>query len=202
MAVFVPGTNVAMVEIRGDYFGQQVENTLYFQNVGAINALDANDLMDYMENVLCPGIAGAQSNAYTWRDVYVTDLTTNISPTYSKTFSPVIPGVSANPGMPGSVALCLSFRTAGRGRSSRGRNYISGLTEADVTANVVSNGLILGLTATYADMLSGGGLPTGWTWVVFSRYTNGAPRGLGLAKPVTNVISTDPTVDSQRGRLR
>jgi len=200
---FVPASNVLMVENRGQYLGIQIENTLYFQHTGAITAGDADDILEYMEIDLIPDLVSNLSNQLTYTSSFGTDLTSATAPTYTRVYSPAVTGSGVSAAMPGSVAACISFRTNGRGRSSRGRNYLCGLGENQVTANVLDSGTINALVGAYADMtVAGATLPANWEWVVLSRYLNGSARVSGLAQEITAVITTDYIVDSQRGRLR
>lgn len=201
--VFVSGGNVAMVEARATYHGREVENTLYFRHDGPMDATSVQDLVDSITIGWLLSLRAVTVPEYSMDEWYVTDLTSGTAPTYSITESPPLLGLdTSNPGMPGSIAMCVSFRTAGRGKSARGRNYVMGMTENNVTANALSTPYINAVIAAYEELLPGGGVDPDWTWGVFSRYTNNAPRMTGLFQPITSVISTDPTVDSQRGRLR
>lgn len=200
---FVPATNVLQVEMRGTYFGQEIENTLYFECSSAIAEADVEALFDFLEDDFIPAYLLDLSVSLAIDELYGTDLTSASSPTYSRTFSPALTGgESGAAGMPGNVNAAISFRTANRGRSARGRNYVPGATENNVSGNVLNLTLINDLVAAYELLLGGGDIPVAWVWSVLSRFLNGAPRSSGLAQPILDVLSTDPTVDSQRGRLR
>jgi len=200
---FVPGANCVQVELKGSYNTQFYENTLYFQCTSAVNATNVGDLMDFLENDFLPDWLIGLSDELFIDEIYVTDMKTVSSPTYSRTLIPALEGTeTGSPGLPGSVAACISFRTANRGRSARGRNYVSGLTENNVTGNAIDVGQLNFLVAAYELLLGGGSFPAAWTWVVFSRYLLGSPRVAALIQDITDVLSTDITADSQRGRLR
>ena len=200
---YVPGTNVLQLEIRGTYLGEEIENVLYFTNSAGINTTAVDALYDYLETNLTPPVLLNLSNSLTIDEYYGTDLTTQSSPTYSRSFSPPYSGqVTGSQAMPGNVAATISFRTQGRGRSARGRNYVVGLPENTVTGNAVSLTLINATVLAYESMLALPTLVAPWQWVVFSRYSNNLPRTVGLAQPVTDVLATSLIVGSQRGRLR
>jgi hypothetical protein len=197
---FVPVTNVAMAEMRMIWDGQRVENTLYFLGGGAWNTTQlgtlAFDLRGWWDTSIAPEI----SNTVQLSEVYITDLTTATSPTMQAPGGPAFEGGLAQPSLPNSVSLAVSFRTAGRGRSSRGRNFAIGLTEVQVSGNEVVGTAVDALIDAY-EVLLGLPLPNTAQWVVVSRFTNGAPRTLGVAAPVTDVVIVDPVVDTQRRRL-
>lgn len=198
---FIAVPNAAMVEIRQTYFGQQIENTLYFEFPSAPNPTDLQGLADdidtwFTSQVLSVGLV----STLVYNETYVTDLATATSPTAVSTVNAGDTGSdNVSAGMPGNVTICMSIRTSSRGRSSRGRNYISGIAEGAVTGNQFSSTLAASLTAAYEQLITTP--PTGWSWVVVSRYSNGAPRATGLKIPVTSVGVVDLNVDSQRRRL-
>lgn len=198
---FIPAVNCAQVEIRATYFGQQVENTLYFENEASFTTADMIALGEavsdwWVDEVLTAGL----SNQVALREVYVTNLTTVSSPTTTVLLNTGAVGSNSSPGLPGNVSIVISFRTEQRGRSSRGRNYLFGLTESLVAGNQVDVGSLETFRTGYVSLI-GAILPAGWTWVVLSRYTNNAPRVTGLMIPITAVVVVDNNVDSQRRRL-
>jgi len=197
---FVPVNNVVMAEMRMRLDNQLIENTLYFAMFGGFGPAEMTSLGNDLIAWWTSGYAYNMSNSLTLREVYLTDLTTQTSPTATVSASGVVAGQNPSPALPNNVALTISFRTAGRGRSSRGRNYICGLPEAGVTGNVVEPSYVAQLVSAYQSLLT----PTnvaGFTWVVVSRYSGGAPRTAGQSYDVTAVVATDSTVDSQRRRL-
>jgi hypothetical protein len=126
----------------------------------------------------------------------------------STTGLPLTGALTAQP-MPNNVAACISIRTAQRGRSFRGRNFVAGLTRDTVTNSE--------FTPAVAPLLEGiyNGLrvcasEAGWHQSVVSRYHGftlvagkkvPTPRTVGIATPATNAIMVDSVVDSQRRRL-
>ena len=199
--VFVPASNVLQVEVRGSLNGVPVECVQYHQFGSAITTPDVDDLFDWYDTVFLPDYLDPLGIEYKVGELYGTDLTTSSSPTYSLVFSPQREGAVAAAALPGNVASCISFRTAGRGRSSRGRNYVPGLPEGSVTGNGMDLTMVNALVAAYELMLGGGTYPAGWEWVVLSRFLLGIPRVAALAQTITDVLSTNLTVESQRGRL-
>lgn len=200
--VYVPAANVLQVELRGVLNGQPVETVQYYKNTGAIASTDADDLFDWYESDFIPALVPEAAAGMSWTEIYGTDLTTSSSPTYSRILSPAVVGTGASPALPASDTCCVSFRTAGRGRSSRGRNYVPGLQEGQATGNDVGLSTINALVAAYELLLGGGGFPAQWDWVTVSRVVAGVARVAALVLPILDVLSTDITVDSQRGRLR
>lgn len=103
---------------------------------------------------------------------------------------------------PNNVAPCISFQTIQGGRSGRGRFYLPGIPKAVTTASHLQTSFMNDLGIAFNDLLPGNDLaPPGWTWVVLSKTTGGAPRPGGVGYPVTLAYFTDGIVDSQRRRL-
>lgn len=197
---FIPVLNTAMCELRFTLFGQQIENVLYFEHTGSISTLDLQNLATALDLwVANYYLLAGLSQDIAYREVFVTDLTTATSPTASASVNAGDIGTLTQPSLPGGTCIVASFRTAGRGRSSRGRNYISGLGESTVTGNQVALVITTQFITAYEELINNP--PTDWQWVVVSRYTGGNPRASGVTEPITSVTFTDLNVDSQRRRL-
>jgi hypothetical protein len=200
--VFVPKANTVQIAIRGRLHGEQVVNTLYFQNLsgsgtsGDLASLGA-DILSWFVADMIPLL----TSGYGLREVYAVDMSSETAPTATVTPAVQTSGGNLSPSLPNNVALCVSFRTAGRGRSSRGRNYISGLTEADVDNNVYTLATGNAVQAAYEKLLDAATFSLDWTWCVYSRYENGLPRPEAFTPPIEAVVLTDLVVDSQRRRL-
>lgn len=112
-----------------------------------------------------------------------------------------IAGALSSPSLPGNNALCVSLRSGLTGRSARGRWFWCGLTEGQVTGNVVGTGDVTSILAAMNNLLttitSLSAQP-----VIVSYVSGGVPRPGGPVKFIINqAIAVDSTIDSQRGRL-
>lgn len=204
---FIPVPNTAQVNILMTLHGQRCQNTLYFERPGGWTA---DTLTELIENVVEPMVEIADlylSNELKYVRVDAFDLTTASGAFASSTNLATNEGEANNAGLPGNVAAVVSFRTAQRGKSFRGRNYVPGLTETGVQGNTLGEFQRNSLTQAYETMLEGlniGNVET--TWVVVSRFTGGAkpnpsePRAQGVTTPVTQVV-VDTRVASMRRRL-
>jgi len=198
---YIPVPDVAMVELRGNLFSQNIENTLYFEYSGPPSTTALEELGDAVAAWWIAEVVANLSSDYSYREAYVTDLSASTAPTYVALELTPVAGGNSSPSLPGNVAACISFRTPIRGRSGRGRNYLSGLGENAVTGNQFGSSTASALTFAYNLLVDGIEDMPGWTWVVVSRYTAGAPRALGVAYPITTAAFTDLNIDSQRRRL-
>ena len=197
---FIPVPDTVLIEFRGTYLGQKVENTLYGLAGDPISSLDlpafGTDLMNWWIDNLAANIgAGVNIN-----QIVFTDLTTAFSPSFTFVPTSLMQGTQDGEGLPGNVSIVMSFRSSGRGRSSRGRNYIIGLTQNQVVGNQILSGEAEELRAAYA-LLPDIFTANGFTWVVVSRFTGNAPRTTGVTSIVSAVVVTDLNIDSQRRRL-
>jgi len=204
---FVPVPNTVLAELRMSLDGQRVENTLYFRRgftptVAEITAL-GNALITWWGAF----VADYTNAAVTLEEVFLTDLTTAIASAVSVPATSGIIGTIGGDFIPANASLAVSFRTANRGRSFRGRNYIVGLSEDSVTGNTVDPDVVTLIELAYNQLLSSLPGTSGWTWSVVSRFSGiglggvPIPRTTGLATTITSVNVVDPIVDSQRRRL-
>jgi len=198
---FVPVADTVLAELRFDYFGQKIENTLYFRKIGGSSVAQAIGLMNDLEVWWTSLLSVYLSGDISLRELNVTDLSSASGYSVSQAApTPNPTGGIAAAGLPGNVALCVSFRTPNRGRSFRGRNYVAGLAETSVTGNTLDATRVAGILGSYQGIPSSI-VSSAWDWVVVSRFTGGAPRVAGLATDVTSVVVVDDFVDSQRRRL-
>lgn len=204
---FVPVPNTVLAEIRMLFSSQKIENTLWF-DLGVTPAPTdmlalANGLSSWWINEYAPLVSiGVQL-----REVVVTDMSSATGPQVS--FSPATPAFGANTSAvkPSNAAATVSFRTASRGRSFRGRNYIPGLTQDTLNGDTLQTAFMNDAVDAYEQLLPAGTAEIVGTWVIASRFhgvdsdKKPIPRTTGIATPVTSVVIVDNVVDSQRRRL-
>jgi len=198
---FVPVADTVMVELFQRMHGQRVENTLYYKMVGGFGLVEVTELWNGLLIWWTTELAPQLSFDLTLVGAKITDLSSATS--FAADFSAPTPNPAGAIGvgaLPGNVALCVSMRTLGRGRSSRGRNYVAGLPESKVDGNTVQAPTVAAIEDAY-NSLHDGTVAAPWVQVVVSRFTAGAPRPAGVAAEVTNARVVDPYVDSMRRRL-
>lgn len=179
---------------------QIVENTLYVRKDDPVVIDDLLIIADAAIEWWAADIAPTLSNRLTLQRVIGTDLSSATGPAVLDTgFLPASGGVNSDP-VPNNCALCITFATALRGRSFRGRNYIPAIPEANVALNTVDSAVAEDLRAGYANFNSH--LPDGFRHVVVSRTVNGVVQmPSALTNDVISYVLTDLTIDSQRRRL-
>lgn len=112
----------------------------------------------------------------------------------------IVGEVSGDP-LPPQAAVVVTLRTANRGRSGRGRIYLSGFSEADSIGAQVAvarvSAIETGITA-FRAALAAQLIPLS----VLSQFTGNAPRAAGLLQTVTAHDVRNGTFGSQRRRNR
>lgn len=197
---FIPVTNVAEADMNFTLDGEQMQMTFY----GLYNAQPTIPELGTFGEILAAwfisDLDGAVHSGCILQNVTVTDLTEPSGHQYIASTDLPHAGVAGGAHLPNNVAIVVSKRTNRTGRSYRGRNYISGLTGANLADdNHITSALQTLLTLAYfnlKDLLETEGIDM----VVVSRYSGGLPRDLGVSELVTN-FTVDTTLDSQRRRL-
>lgn len=197
---FIAVPNAAQFEIRMLWDNQEVENTLWFEAPSAFDSALLDNVAVAVATWFQGSILPNLSSAVQFVEVYGTDMSSATGPTATAVPSSAAFGGVLSPSLPNNVAMCVSFRTAGRGRNFRGRNYVPGMAEDGVTGNAFLASRVANIVGGYNGLLA---VATGQgvEWVVASRYLNNAPRVTGITTPVTAALVTDTYVDSQRRRL-
>lgn len=197
---FQPVPKVAHVALNGTLHGELIQSNLYFLTPDPEWRVDSLTLLaDGVNAWWAANLRQHQGPAYTLRNVVATDLTTEIAPQVTSTIGLPLAGTATGATLPGSLALCISFRTGLTGRSARGRNYFPGLTEDQVNGNAVAAGTVNAVAIAYQQLLAGG--IEGFTWVVVQRWSNKVELAAGVPRPILSVTVVDVNVDSQRRRL-
>jgi len=204
---FVPCENTALVETRMSYALQKVENTIWVQSDSAWDAGSLLSLAGIVKIWWTTHYNTLVSGDLSLRQVVATDQSSDTGP-QATLDGGATAGEAEGLSYPGNVSLTISFRTGGRGRSMRGRNYIVGIpTSAESSINEVSTAYTLDWITVY-EALKTALDDEGYTWVVASRFSGiggtppkPIPREAGVMTPITSVVVVDTIFDSQRRRL-
>lgn len=194
---FIPTVNAIKISIIGSLAGQQVVLDLTIGTPTSPSVSDLQDAADAVDTWLQTDLLPELTTAYSVNEIKAYDLSSSSAPVYSKPVT--INGAVSAPSVTNGTALVASLRTAGRGRSARGRNYVPGLPNNIGTTTATTSGKAAGIGAAYSNIPTYLG-PLGMDLVVDSLYTGGAARSSGFKQPVTSVI-INLDYDSQRRRL-
>lgn len=195
---FQPAPSIALVTCEGLVDAQQTINDLAFFSSGAITQTTLQNLVNNVATWFTDNLAPLLSDDWQALRVRGADLTTATGVIAEA--AAVAAGGVGGEANPNNVAACVSFRTAQRGRSGRGRNFVPGIPGAAVTLNTIDSALISNLIAAYTVLIGVGTFTPGWQWVVLSRQTGGVLRANGIGIPITSVTMVGNSVRSMRSR--
>ncbi len=198
---FVPAPNTLMAELRYVAEGSRWENTLYFTGSAGVTPTLATTLAAALVAWWNASYKPLVASTVSLSEVFITDLTTATSFTVSYVTGLPSVGTAVGDQLPGNCSLCVSLRTANRGKSGRGRNYTVGPVDTAATASFFTTAYANAVIAAYTLFVGAGTFVAGLQFCVVSRFTNNAPRAVALIQPITSCLSTNNNVDSQRRRL-
>ena len=146
---FVPAPHCALVELRMTLDSQQVENTLWVQfdtapTIAQLTTLN-NDMLAWWLASYGPLV----SDQLELREIVVTDMSSATGPQVALPAPAGSVGGLTTAPAPNNVSLTVSFRTAARGRSFRGRNYLVGIVENSFSGNTYSPSFLSAVAAAY-----------------------------------------------------
>jgi hypothetical protein len=196
---FQPVPLTVLAEVRMTLEGQNIENTLGFVSSAEWTIARADDLCVGLISWWTSLYADLVCSAVSLREVVVTDLSSDTGFQTSRAPSEPVAGTNTGEAMPNETAIVVSFRSSSRGRSARGRNYISGIPRVNVVANSITEDYASAITGAYDGLLDVAGDVSAFHCVI-SRFHDNAKRAEGVTFPITDYVITDLIVDSQRHR--
>jgi hypothetical protein len=190
---FQPIDRVIRVVFRFTRDTREYQNVLHVQAGAAVTLADliaiADAGVDWFTNTYGPGIV----NDICLFSVTATDMSVQGGQQYTADVSPAVCGSGTVAPTSGNVTGTISWRTGRTGRRYRGRNYIVGFAEQDISdADTMSGSLVATLATMSVDWILRA-LGVGLEPVVAS-FTYGTAEGI-LSAVIENVV------DSQRRRL-
>lgn len=193
---FIPSPDCAKAVFNTSFGLQAFSFGLWFEKA-EFDISDMTDLANICANSYSAELLPYISDSVNFDNVTVYDMRTETGQLY--TVAPNDPGGDATEPLPIQVALVVTHRTAARGRTARGRTYISGFPENAVTEAVWISGIVTAVNAFFTDVVADANVG-GWQHVVVSHYLNGAPRTNGLARLVTSSEVRNSIPGTQRRR--
>jgi hypothetical protein len=171
--------------------------SLYFHRP-AFDRDDMEDLITQLGTHFCPDLMSGLCDDYTMNLIEVYDL--NSVDGWKASSALDISGGSSEAATPVSPALCMvvSFRGEKRGKWNAGRNFVPGLYEQEVDQVDIGSAISGPVIDAYQSLIDDP--PSGWTWVIASRYHNKAPRETGVITPVVSVLQRSARFGVQKRR--
>jgi hypothetical protein len=197
---FLSVPDAAEIIIQGTLQGQAIANVIGAQHVGAYTQTDLDNLSNAVDGWVGSDYLPLVANSVTYDQTHVRGLN-SIVDLESVDGTNTGPGTQSGSSMPANASFVITMRTGHTGRSARGRFYwwpfassvalsAQTVTTAFASAAEVAIGNLLAAIST-----------AGWTPVVISRRSNGAPRLVGVTTPITLAVARNNEIDSQRHRL-
>jgi len=197
---FVPFADCAEVVIQGETASQAAYLTLGMLHPGGIIGTDLQDLADVVADWVVNTLLTNLYAGFSVNSVKATDLNTVASPIAVSTTGLPASGGVGGASLTNQNCFVMSFKTALRGRSYRGRNYIPGIPPAGLaTPTTFSGAEVTAQQAAYAALATQIAV-IGWQHVILSRFNGGSVRTVGVATPVTTYIGR-VAIGTQRRRV-
>jgi len=197
---FQPATGIVQAEVRMVLDSQRVENVFHFSGPSSSDPVAIAALADALRISWTNDVLPIVSSALQLNSVYVRSLDAAIAPASESFPANAQVGGNTQPVLPSNVSWCLKFTTGLTGRSGRGRSFVVGLCENQVTANLIAAGTADDLLIAYQSFFATAA-GQGWQPVVLSRVQGGDELPVALGYAITGVGFSDRVVDSQRRRL-
>lgn len=197
---FIPVPNGVRVAVTQTIGSINYQNVYHFvkENFTYQDMLDLATLMwTIYDQYLMPFI-GSQISL---TEVVVTDERTEGAPAVSYADTPVA-GSKTGELFPLGDAAVLTHRTGKRGRSYRGRTYVSGFVESQCTGNLLTDSATITGLETFANYMRSATSSSGWSFVVASKQHNGQALTTADTEPVAVSVLRNSTLGSQRKRKR
>jgi len=197
---FIPFPNCAEVVCQGEFGGTASYLTFGVRKGSPMTTTDLEDIADLFGTWLSSNLLPELYDTMAFNSVKVTDLSDQFAPVFVGTNGLPASGSVTGASVTNQVAAIVSFKTAQRGRSFRGRNYVGGLPAAALlTTSSLTSTFISAIQDDYDELSLALGA-AGYDHVVLSRYENLVRRTTGVATRVDSYI-VRPVLGTQRRRL-
>lgn len=197
--VFIPATNTLRITLEYTLNGNVVVNVFYLRKNAPILSVNLNTVAASLVSWYTTYVKPHVNSGLSLNKIILRDMTTANSATLDYIVNPAVVGAGVDAPLPANVAQVVTLRTGLSGRSYRGRVYMAGLGEAQVTGNDVNSTTSVGMATAWLN-LNSFVTAQGFELVIASFRANGAPRANAVLTPVNSYFSAG-RVDTQRRRL-
>jgi hypothetical protein len=198
---FVPAADTCQIEAVYEWDGQIVENVFHYRfTAGSPTETDVGSLADVVRAYIHDEILPLAADTLTFLRLVAKMIDVIDGILVVNTTGLPASGGGGSDALPNNVTATFSWRTGLSGRSRRGRSYLLGLQEGQVTANALSPAAVTAYTEAWEGLRLVAS-EDGWEMVVVSKFSGGAPRVAAVVTPITTGFFVDSTIDSQRRRL-
>lgn len=181
---FVPGADVGRVCVEFVIGTVPVSICLHFKADSTPGPTDFVTLGSAVRNAFVDNWLDQMVTAAVLNKVTVYDMSAEDAGVYDvSTTLPQSGTVSADP-QQNHTALVVTHRTDKRGRGYRGRTYLPGLADVDVSSTDYGAGKGAAALALF-QAIAGNALAEGWTPVVYSTWRDGAQLSNAITTPIS-----------------
>lgn len=166
--------------------GQAIVNTLWFHKLGGFTATDAEGLGTELETWAVGEILPQMASTIIFERVTIYDMRSLDSWVVVSDTQQGEPGTDVGSVLPLNAAMTVTLETDRRGRSYRGRNYVSGFVEAAASGTLWEAGYLTAIDLAYTELLSSTFTALGWHLSVASGTQGGVVLVAGVTTHVTN----------------
>lgn len=196
--VFVPFVGVCRAVIGQTLLGEEISNTMWFKKDG-YTFTDQQILAGVLWTAWASEVMPLMSSALALLRVQVYDMTSESAPVAIQTSTPVLGTSTADP-VPPHTAMVVTLRTAGRGRSARGRLFISGFSEASIDGGEFPQA-VRDTVVEAIENVHAAAAVEGWTAVIAQQWAEGSQLSQGFTRDITAVEVRNGIPGTMRRRL-
>jgi hypothetical protein len=195
----IPDTVLVRLYVKTGIAELKASISLYFSKPNFVET-DMEDLLSDLETNFVPEVADKLCDDYNFYLLEAYDMNTEDGLKITRSID--IDGNSGLSDTPLSPAMCcvVTFRGNKRGPWNSGRNFVAGLTEQSCDQTNIGQDVIDSLVTAYQALIDQP--PSGWTWVIASRYFKKAPRSTGVVTPVKTVLVRSDRFGVQKRRAQ
>jgi hypothetical protein len=195
----IPNTVLVRLYLKTAVAELKASVSVFFSKAG-FTVSDMEDLLDHLASNFVTDLMDPLCDDYNAYLLEAYDMTAVDG--YKVTKAIDIDGGSATLETPVSPALScvVTFRGNKRGKWNSGRNFVAGLWEGDVDQVDIGSTTTAAIISAYQSLIDDP--PTGWQWVIASRYFQKAPRAVGVTTPVETVLVRSARFGVQRRRTQ
>jgi len=195
---FIPTPNAVRVVIDWISSGVTFSNVLHFTKAD-FTVSDMQDLADALDAAIATGFRVDQSTGTLYNGVKVYDIRTIDGPIAVQTGGSGA-GTQTGGTAPLNCAIVVTLRTNARGRTGRGRVFVTGGSDDALTGNQWSVAYNTAVQGFITDLRTAAGA-NGWTHVIRSIQANGITLNPAVTRDVVSFDIRSNITGSQRRRI-
>ena len=196
---FVPFFDTVQAVIGFDVAGAKWSTAMYF-TLANLDSAKAQVLGGEIDLYFVTPLLDSLVTSCEFTDIVLYDMSSDESPRY--TYTPAVAkfGASGAASVPLHTCLVATSYSDTRGRSGRGRNYITGFDESRCGPTVWNPATVSEVDNVF-EVWQASPLSNGAEWVIASRYSNNVQLNIGRTFPVTSTNVRNNRIATQRRRV-